>query len=66
MQKPSHFACCIVHSSGLMAPYVLALSGGDARVVGAIIGGPIALCAYLVPAIRKVERELPDHGPGGA
>jgi hypothetical protein len=30
-------------------------------VASGLIGGAIAPCAYLVPAIRKVERELPDH-----
>jgi DHA3 family macrolide efflux protein-like MFS transporter len=31
-------------------------------VASGLIGGAVALCAYLVPAIRNVERELPDHG----
>jgi hypothetical protein len=30
-------------------------------VVSGLLGGAIALGAYLVPAIRNVERELPDH-----
>lgn len=31
-------------------------------VIAGIAGAAIALGAYLVPAIRNVERELPDHG----